>query len=341
MRFELDGKKVDRPCFWLEDNRPVLIDQRRLPGEVVLLRPGTLEEMKEAIRTLAIRGAPALGAFSAAALSFCIQGGIDPDRAYTELLLTRPTAVDLRNCLNEVTIGHETGGSEGARAAASRIYERIIHSCMRIGEEGAYLIKEGARVLTHCNAGALASLDWGTALAPVRFAKRQGLDPFVWVSETRPLLQGSRLTSWELREEGIRHSIVVDSSAAHLISRGMVDMVLVGADRVCMNGDIANKVGTYGKALAAREHDVPFYVAFPWTTFDPRCPSGDLIPIEERGAEEVLTCMGAASALDGVEAYNPAFDVTPSRLIKGYITEFGVLTPLELRDRSRDIKPVG
>jgi translation initiation factor eIF-2B subunit alpha/methylthioribose-1-phosphate isomerase len=180
--------------------------------------------------------------------------------------------------------------------------------------------------LTHCNAGALASIDWGTALSPIRFKKRTGGEPFVWVSETRPLLQGARLTAWELLQEGIDHRIVVDSASGYLMRKGKVDLVITGADRVCSNGDLANKIGTFGKAVIAKELAIPFYVAFPKTTFDPLCENGDSVPIEEREPLEVLEMGGKGISPEGSEAFNPAFDITPAEYVTGYITEGGVFT---------------
>ena len=328
MRFSVNGEDLERGSFWVEGESIILLDQRRLPSEAVLLRLSKLDDFVEAIRTLAVRGAPAIGAFGGCALSICYSKGVDP--AYKELLGSRPTAVDLVNCLDEVRSAFERGGADGARKRAEEIVERTISACRKIGEVGAELIFDRARVMTHCNAGALATIDWGTALAPIRIAHRDGRDPFVWVSETRPLLQGSRLTAWELVQEGIRHRVIVDSASGYLMRKGEVDLVIVGADRVCVNVDFANKIGTYGKAVISHELGIPFYVAFPETTFDRDCACGKDIPIEERGEGEVLEIGGNRISPDGSGAFNPAFDVTPGEYVTGYITESGILDRDEL-----------
>ncbi|MGA1849146.1 MAG: S-methyl-5-thioribose-1-phosphate isomerase [Thermoplasmatota archaeon] len=331
MLFRVEDEVLDRPCFWIEAGTLHLIDQRRLPSEVVLISASTIPGQVEMIRTLAVRGAPAIGSFGAYSLALAAQRGEDAGEAYAMLLGSRPTAVDLRNCLDEVMEGLRSGGATGAMDVASSIFFRTIEACRLIGEHGAGVIHEKARILTHCNAGALASMDWGTALAPIRVAKRKGKEPFVWVSETRPLLQGARLTAWELLQEGIDHRIIVDSASGYLMRKGKVDLVITGADRVCANGDFANKIGTYEKAVIAKELGIPFYVAFPRTTLDPKCDDGDSIPIEERGPDEVDEIGGMRISPLGSEAYNPAFDVTPAEYVTGYITEKGVFTPGEFQ----------
>lgn len=285
-----------------------------------------------AIRTLAVRGAPAIGVFGAFSLALAISRGEDPERSYADLIGSRPTAVDLKNCLDITMEAFRSEGSEGYMKAALNLRDKTVASCKMIGKNGARLIPARGKVMTHCNAGALATIDWGTALAPIRVKAREGGKPFVWVSETRPLLQGSRLTAWELNNEGIGHSIIVDGCSGHLMADGKVDMVIVGADRVARNGDIANKIGTLEKAVLAKEYDVPFYVAFPETTFDPLCQTGRDIPIESRAPEEVLGFHGMRTSPDGSSAVNPAFDVTPARLITGYITEKGVLAQEDLKN---------
>jgi len=209
--------------------------------------------------------------------------------------------------------------------------ESIVERCRKIGEFGAPLIKENAKLLTHCNAGALATVDYGTALAPMRLAHDRGVSFFVWVDETRPRLQGSKLTAWELLNEGIDHAVIADNAAGHYFQRGEVDLVITGADRIVANGDFANKIGTYGKALLAKEHGVPFYVAAPLSTFDFSKKSGALIPIEERGEDEVTLIGAERLAPSGSRARNPAFDVTPARLVAGFITEVGILKADELK----------
>lgn len=306
----------------MKDGALELIDQRKLPGSVEFIKASSIDEQVECIRTLAVRGAPAIGAFGACSLAQAVDRDEDPRIAYSKLLGSRPTAVDLRNCLDMMIEAVNKGESVIDRAA--KICSDIIEKCRLIGEHGARAIPDEARILTHCNAGALATLDWGTALAPIRFKARSGGDPFVWVSETRPLLQGARLTAWELLQEGIGHRIMVDGASGHLMRKGEVDIVITGTDRVSMNGDAANKIGTYEKAVIAKENDIPFYIALPSTTIDRSLPSGNGIPIEERGAEEVLELWGDNIAPAGSKAYNPAFDVTPAEYITGYITEYGV-----------------
>ncbi|MCD6461113.1 MAG: S-methyl-5-thioribose-1-phosphate isomerase [Thermoplasmata archaeon] len=209
--------------------------------------------------------------------------------------------------------------------AAEEYCQGVVEKCRLIGEHGAGLIEDGYRVLTHCNAGALATVDWGTALAPIRMAHREGGRVFVWVDETRPWLQGSRLTAWEMVQEGIDHRIIVDNAAGYYMARGEVDLVIVGADRVTKNGDVVNKIGTYEKAVVARDNNIPFYVAVPSTTLDPGMEAGRDVPIEERAEEEVLEFKGVRVAPGESRAGNPVFDVTPARLVSGYITERGIV----------------
>lgn len=329
---------VDRPCLWIEEGILKLLDQRQLPGRTTIIEPSTISEQVEAIRALAVRGAPAIGVFGGFSLAFALERGEDLDSSYRSLLDSRPTAVDLRNCLDMVAEAHRLGGPEKAMVMAEKLMRDTIDSCMRIGQSGKDLIPQEGRVMTHCNAGALATLDWGTALAPIRLKAREGGKPFVWVSETRPLLQGSRLTAWELLNEGIDHRIIVDSASGHMMSKEEVDLVIVGTDRVAANGDIANKIGTLEKAIIAREFDIPFYVAFPETTFDPQCGDGSSIPIEIRSSDEIVDYSGIRTGPLECEGLNPAFDVTPARFITGYITEEGVLSLEELK-RKRKTRP--
>jgi methylthioribose-1-phosphate isomerase len=296
---------------WAGD-RVRLIDQRLLPGELAIAEALTLDELCEFIRTLAVRGAPALGAAGAMGVALAHVRGEDINVAGEALVATRPTAVNL------------AWGVQRALAAADPVAEavRIADDDVRInraiGANGAPLLGDGARVLTHCNTGSLACVGYGTALGVVRAAHEQGRTPSVWVDETRPLRQGARLTAWELKQLGIPCTVIVDAVAASLMRTGEVDVVLVGADRIAANGDVANKVGTYSLAVAAHHHDIPFYVAAPRSTFDEACPTGDDIPIERRDVGE----LGEVPA--GVDVDNRAFDVTPAALITGYITEVGV-----------------
>ena len=312
----------------------MVLDQRQLPGAIVRRTLGHLAEVAEAIRTLTVRGAPTLGVAAAYGMVLGQRAdGLGVDEAAGILRGTRPTAHDLFVGIAEVERVWRAGQDTLSAAAA---YERqVVEECHAIGEVGAPLVGPGARVLTHCNAGALATVAWGTALAPIRVAFLSGRDPFVWVDETRPLLQGSRLTAWELQQEGIRHAVIADNAAGYFLGRGEVDLVIVGADRITRSGDFANKVGTYEKAVLARENGVPFYVAAPWSTFDETLRRGDEIPVEERSGEEVRNFAGIATAPEGSPVRNPAFDLTPHRFVRGFITPDGVLAPEELEGHLR------
>jgi methylthioribose-1-phosphate isomerase len=322
----------DTRAVWWSDEGIHHIDQCLLPGRLEFGVARTIEEVARAIETMAVRGAPLIGVFAAYGLALAARRGDAVEAAHQRLARTRPTAVNLWMGLDAV---RAAGPKADAMLAAARAFDDAeVAAAEAIGAHGLALFHQGTRVLTHCNAGWLAVQDWGTALAPVYRAARAGLEPFVWVGETRPRLQGARLTAWELREEGVAHALIADSAAAHLIQRGQVDLVLTGADRIAANGDVANKIGTYGRALAASAHGVPFYVAAPRTTIDRATATGADIPIEERDAEEVLTVeglddMGSPArvrvAPAGTNAINPAFDVTPQALISGIITEVGIV----------------
>ena len=292
----------------LEPDAVVLLDQRRLPEEEVELRCGSAAEVADAIRTLAVRGAPAIGVAAAYGLALAASRGEDLDEAYDVLASSRPTAVNLRWALDELRDDPTPG-----RARA--LHDDEVARCRRMGKHAAEFVSPRARLLTHCNTGGLATGGYGSALGAVRAAWEAGLVEHVWVDETRPLLQGGRLTAWELDALGIPFSVIVDGAAAALIARGEVDAVFTGADRIAVNGDVANKVGTYGLAVAAGHHDVPFYVVAPTSTLDPDTPTGDGIPIEERDPREVSTRFPAR---------NPAFDVTPASLVGAIVTEVGV-----------------
>jgi methylthioribose-1-phosphate isomerase len=324
---------------WQED-RVVLLDQRRLPTEEVEIECRTWEEVAEAIRTLAVRGAPAIGVTAAFGVALAAlrspASGVedlvaDLERASAGLAATRPTAVNLCWALDRMrryALARRGGGVEVLRqslvAEAQRILEEDIESNRRLGAYGAWLVPEGGRILTHCNAGGLATAGYGTALGVVRGAAEAGRRPFVWVDETRPVLQGARLTAWELAKEGIPHTVVADVAAASLMARGLVDLVVVGADRIAANGDTANKIGTYGLAVLARAHGLPFYVAAPCSTIDPALADGRAIPIEERDAREVWEIAGRRIVPAASPVRNPAFDVTPAPLITAIVTERGV-----------------
>jgi S-methyl-5-thioribose-1-phosphate isomerase len=316
-------------ALWYSRGVLSILDQRALPRRTVVRRLTKLAEVAEAIRTLAVRGAPAIGVAAAYGMVLARRSGrLTPDRAATVLRATRPTAVDLFVGIDTVRRAWEDG--RDVESAANAYRAEIVEECHRIGTAGAPLLKGTRRVLTHCNAGALATVEWGTALAPIRVARAQGTDLFVWVDETRPLLQGSRLTAWELARERIPHAVIADNAAGHFFRTGQVDAVIVGADRIARNGDFANKIGTYEKAVVAHENGVPFYVAAPWSTFDAARETGDAIPVEERSADEVVRFAGRPTAPPRSPARNPAFDVTPARYVRAFVTPGGVLRPSEL-----------
>ena len=313
----------DLRAVWWEDGTVRVIDQRLLPEKFEVATIARYEEMAEAIRDMTVRGAPTIGACGAFGMALASTAGSDLLKAAEVLRATRPTAYDLFHSI-DLMLKHQ----DNVVDEANRYSDSIVSKCRMIGDHGAALIQEGKSVLTHCNAGALATVDYGTALAPMRVAKRTGTDFFVFVDETRPRLQGAKLTAWELSNEGIRHAIIADNAAGHYL-KSEVDLVIVGADRIARNGDFANKIGTYEKAVIARENGVPFYVAAPVSTFDPSLETGDGIVIEERAADEVLFVSGVRIAPEGSGALNPAFDVTPGWLVSGFITEHGILKPGE------------
>jgi methylthioribose-1-phosphate isomerase len=292
----------------LEAGAVVLLDQTRLPGEEVELECRNAVEVAEAIRTLAVRGAPAIGVAAAYGLALAARLGHDLDEADQVLRSSRPTAVNLAWALDRMR-------DDPTPERAREIHAEEVERCRRMAEHAVTLLKPGTRALTHCNTGALATAGYGTALGAIRLGWEQGLVEHVWVGETRPLDQGARLTAWELEQLEIPFSVIADSAAASLMSRGLVDIVLTGADRIAANGDTANKIGTYGLAVLAGHHEVPFVVVAPTSTIDHHAPSGDAIPIEERAAEEITTRF---------PAINPAFDVTPAGLIDAIVTEEGI-----------------
>jgi methylthioribose-1-phosphate isomerase len=306
------------PTIEWRDGRVRLIDQRRLPSDLVFLEASTVAELCDAITGLAIRGAPALGVAGAMGMALAAHRGEDPAGAAARLIATRPTAVNLR------------WGVERALAADDPLREAVAIAAedsernRTLGRIGADLLPSGCRVLTHCNAGSLACAEYGTALGVIRSAHEAGKDPTVWVDETRPVMQGSRLTAWELSRLGIRATVLVDGAAGSVMARGEVDCVVVGADRIAANGDVANKIGTYSLAVLARHHHIPFYVAAPLSTVDLACRSGAHIPVEQRDAAEVATIGEHRVVPAGVAVANPAFDVTPARLITAIITDAGI-----------------
>ena len=319
-----------------------MIDQTLLPTQYVVLDVRTVEHMFDGIRRLAVRGAPAIGVAAGFGLLLGVQhlderdpddvlGRVRETAAY--LAKARPTAVNLfwalERMLARATRDHAARRAivDGLFEEARAIFDEDCAICRKIGEVGAALVRDGATLLTHCNAGGLATADFGTALAPIYAATAQGKRVAVFADETRPLLQGSRLTAWELSRAGVPTTVIADNMAASRLRRGDVTCVIVGADRIAANGDVANKIGTYPLALAARAHAVPFYVAAPRSTFDFATPDGAAIPIEERHADEVRhpggTPRPTAPAAAGV--WNPAFDVTPAPLVSGYLTDAGLL----------------
>ena len=305
---------------WLGD-RVRMIDQRRLPGELGFLEARTVAELCDAIADLAVRGAPALGVAGAMGIALAVVTGEPREQAAAALIATRPTAVNLAWGVRRALASHDPV------AEAQGIAADDIAANRRIGGFGAELVPDHARVLTHCNAGALACAGYGTAIGVIRAAHEQGRNPSVWVDETRPVLQGARLTAWELQRLGIPSTLVPDVLAASLMAGREVDCVIVGADRIAANGDVANKVGTYGLAVLAAHHGIPFYVAAPVTTVDLACPDGAAIPVERRGGDEVAVVGGYRIAPDGMAVENRAFDVTPAALVTAIVTDRGIAGP--------------
>ena len=329
MHVTIEGVPRELKTVWLEDGMVKLIDQRYLPFDVRVYEAKTYEDVAVAIEDMVVRGAPAIGATAAYGMAQAGEQGLDLKIVADRFRKTRPTGQDLFYAID--TMMAAAAGGQDLLAAAERYARDDIERCRKIGEHGAKLIRNGTRILTHCNAGALAAVDYGTAMAPMRVAKEQGRRFFVYVDETRPRLQGARLTAWELLEAGIEHAIITDGAAGLFLGRGEIDLVLVGADRIAANGDTANKIGTYGKAVVAKENGVPFYVAAPTSTIDTTLASGAKIPIEERSPQEVLHLDGHPIAPKESPARNPAFDVTPAKYITGIITERGILKPSRLR----------
>ena len=333
-----------RTVFWDYDSDHLrMIDQRRLPFETVVPAYDTYQAVAAAIRDMVVRGAPAIGAAAAFAMALAARQSRAADRlallrdleaAAAALEAARPTAVNLAWAVRRqlrVAAGEELESAEDVRhallAAAQRLADEDVALNRRMGFYGAELIADGDTILHHCNTGALATVDWGTALGVVFAAHEQGKRIHVLVDETRPRLQGARLTAWELQQRGIPFDLIADNAAGHFMRRGEVNLVLVGSDRTAANGDVANKIGTYQLGVLARENGVPFYPVVPTSTIDLDLATGDLIPIEERGMDEVLTVIDTAIAPAGITARNPAFDVTPHRYVTGIITEAGIVYP--------------
>jgi methylthioribose-1-phosphate isomerase len=347
---KVDGKHFR--TIWLEDDgRSVgAIDQRRLPHEFIVVRLTNCAEAADAIRAMLVRGAPLIGAAAAYGMALAMHEDASDaglDRAYKTLIVTRPTAINLKWALDEMRAVlkplEPSARTAAAYARAEAIAEDDIAINQGMARHGLPLIEaiaakktpgEPVNVLTHCNAGWLATVDWGTATAPIYLAYDRGVPIHVWVDETRPRNQGASLTAWELGHHGVQHTVIPDNTGGHLMQHGMVDLVIVGTDRVAANGDVCNKIGTYLKALAAHDNGVPFYVALPSPTIDFNIADGRQVPIEQRSADEVATMTGRAAdgrietvriVPDGSPVANYAFDVTPARLVTGLITERGVL----------------
>jgi len=316
-----------RPVLYQERGDVVrILDQRRLPASEEWLSLGSAAEVAEAIRSLAVRGAPAIGVAAAYGLAADARRGADAAalrRSAGVLVRARPTAVNLAWAVERVSRRFGLG-ADAVLAEAHAIRDEDEAACRRIGELGAPLLPRGARVLTHCNAGALATAGYGTALGIVRAAVEAGNAVAVLASETRPFLQGARLTAWELQRDGIPVTLLTDGMAGWLMARREIDAVVVGADRIAASGDVANKIGTYGLAVLAGHHGLPFYVAAPWSTVDLATADGSAIPIEERSGDEVTVVAGTRVAPAGVPARYPAFDVTPAALVTAIVTERGV-----------------
>ena len=312
--------------LWFEDGTLHLLDQRRLPAQVEIVQARTARETAQAIREMIVRGAPAIGCAAAYGLALAVRSGENFAEARSALLDSRPTAVNLRWAVERLS-AVQPRTFEALRAEADRVLAEDLAACRAIGRHGAALVPDGRGILTHCNAGGLATAGYGTALGVVRAALEAGKKCAVFADETRPWLQGARLTAWELLQDGIPVTLLPDAAAASLLSSGRIGCVVVGADRIACNGDTANKVGTYPLALAADAAQVPFFVAAPTSTVDLRASSGREIPIEERAPSEVTHLAGSRVAAEGVHVFNPAFDVTPSRYITAIVTERGVARP--------------
>lgn len=333
-------EKAIKPVEWMGDHVKVL-DQTLLPTEVKFMEIRTAQQMWDAIKMLCVRGAPAIGVAAGYGVAAAMQEHVDKsvegyhaelEKTIEYLASSRPTAVNLFWALDRMK---ETGSSHKndsnavtqkaleEQAIAIEKYEE--NACIAIGENALTLLKDGMTLLTHCNAGGLATVHYGTALSPMLLGKERGIHFKVYADETRPLLQGARLTAWELYQAGVDVTVITDNMAGMLMKQGKIDAVIVGCDRVAANGDAANKIGTYSVAVLAKHHQIPFYVAGPVSTIDVNTPTGDDIPIEERSPEEVSCGFGKRTAPEGVKVYNPAFDVAPHELITAIITDKGII----------------
>jgi len=347
------------PTIAREGDAVVMIDQRKLPAEEVYVRCKTAPEVARAIRTMVIRGAPAIGVAAAMGIALGMRRSkatgtqkfaAEFHKTCELLAATRPTAVNLFWAIDRMRRAFAAAALAGESvdqikdqldAESAAIHDEDVASCRALGAFGASVVPADARILTHCNAGALATAGYGTALGVIRGAVEIGKHVMVFADETRPFLQGARLTAWELVRDGIQTTVITDNMSAALMQKGKVDLVVVGADRIAANGDTANKIGTYGVAVLAREHNIPFYVAAPLSTIDLNTADGDGIPIEERSAREVTHVGGSQLSPEGALVWNPAFDVTPHRFIAGIITERGIFRPpyIESLKRAFEVEP--
>lgn len=339
---KVDGLNLPASIVWKEGEL-YLLDQTRLPSEVIIEKQTSVKQVWDSIKQLKVRGAPAIGIAAAYGLLVAVKGDRNQKtKNFIETVINqaeylnsvRPTAVNLgwalkRMILKAESLSHLDSMSiyNGLEKEAIAIHEEDKLCCYNIGKNGAQLLKNGMGVLTHCNAGSLAVSQYGTALAPIYVAHAQGVNFEVYADETRPLLQGARLTTWELQQCGIDVTLICDNMAAHFMSKGKIQMVIVGTDRVASNGDVANKIGTLGVAILAKYYNIPFYVACPYSTIDLHTPSGESIPIEERDKREVTHFAGYTVAPADISVGNPAFDITPHSLVSAFITEKGILYP--------------
>jgi methylthioribose-1-phosphate isomerase len=319
---------TDLKAVWFDGGKVWMIDQRELPHRVAIVGFKDYKEVAEAIRNMTTRGAPSIGAAAAYGMCLAALSKVSIDQASKDIKAARPTANDLFFAVDHMSALLKKGTDPVK--AADDYANMIINKCTKIGEYGSALIKNNMKIMTHCNAGALATVDVGTALAPMRKAWADGKRFFVYASETRPRLQGMQLTAWELNQEGIDHAIIPDGASAYYMEKG-VDLIITGADRIAANGDFANKIGTFDKAIVAKRFNIPFYVAAPVSTFDFNTRTGRDIVIEERSEKEVTEINGIKIAPAGSRALNPAFDVTPAELVTGFITEKGILGPRDIR----------
>src|SRR6476661_454087 len=333
------------PTIDFQDDAIIMVDQRKLPAHEVYVRCRTAPEVAKAIRTMVIRGAPAIGVAAAYGIALGVRNStakgtrqlaVDFQKICDLMAATRPTAVNLFWAIDRMKRAFADGAQAGEspdeivarlHREAKAIHDEDVANCRTMGGYGAEMVKDGARVLTHCNAGALATAGYGSALGVIRAAVEQGKKVAVFADETRPFMQGARLTAWELVRDGINTTVITESMAGPLMRAGEIDMVVVGADRIAANGDTANKIGTYTVAVMAKEHNIPFYVAAPISTIDLSTPDGDHIPIEERDQREVSHLGSSRLTPEGAHIRNPAFDITPHRYIAGIITERGILRP--------------